>query len=109
MGENNTYLIPANSKKSMLILGFFNPTDLFIFGGGCIVTVTLMLTMNTQVIKNIPFILAPALICGFLVVPLPNQHNVRTFIKNVYEYFTNRRRYFWKGWCNSYGQENRNK
>ena len=26
----NNYLIPANSKKSQLILGLFNPTDLWI-------------------------------------------------------------------------------
>ena len=28
---NNQYLMPANSKKSRLILGFFTPTDLVVW------------------------------------------------------------------------------
>jgi len=31
----NNYLIPANTKKSQLILGFFTKTDLIIFIVGC--------------------------------------------------------------------------
>ena len=31
---NNTYLIPANTKKSMLIFGVFNTVDMIIFGVG---------------------------------------------------------------------------
>lgn len=103
MGNNN-YLIPANSKKSMLILGLFNMTDLIIFGTGIVVSFVLMLSIPTNDVKTAAMILSPALICTFLIVPLPNQHNVRTFIKNVYTYYTNRRIYYWKGWCNSYGK-----
>ena len=98
MGNNN-YLIPANSKKSMLILGLFNTTDLVIFVTGIIVSF-----VQTNDIKTALLILTPALVCTFLIVPLPNQHNVRTFIKNVYTYYTNNRVYYWKGWCNSYGK-----
>ena len=103
MGNNN-YLIPANSKKSMLILGLFNTTDLVIFATGMIVSFVLMLSIQTNDIKTALLILTPALVCTFLIVPLPNQHNVRTFIKNVYTYYTNNRVYYWKGWCNSYGK-----
>ena len=81
---NNNYLIPANSKKSMLILGLFNTTDLVIFATGIIVSFVLMLSIQTNDIKTALLILTPALVCTFLIVPLPNQHNVRTFIKNVY-------------------------
>ena len=104
--NNNNYLIPANSKKSMLILGLFNVTDLIIFASGCLLTLILMLTnlQNTS-LKGALIILAPALICSFLVVPLPNQHNIRTFIKNIYTYYTSRRTYYWKGWCMGYGQD----
>lgn len=103
---NNNYLIPANSKKSMLILGLFNIMDLIIFGSGCAVTLILMLTnMSKTSWQAALLVLAPGLICSFLVVPLPNQHNVRTFIKNVYTYFTSRRTYYWKGWCMSYGEK----
>lgn len=108
MGNEN-YLIPANSKKSMLILGFFNIVDLFIFGIGCIITFVLILSIQSNSLKNSILILLPALISAFLVIPIPNQHNIRTFIQNVYTYYTRRRTYYWKGWCNSYGKENTNK
>jgi hypothetical protein len=103
---NNNYLIPANSKKSMLILGLFNTTDLIIFISGCVATIILMLTnIQNNSLKAALFVLAPALVCSFLVIPLPNQHNVRTLIKNVYTYFTRRRTYIWKGWCMSFGKD----
>lgn len=99
------YLIPANSKKSMLILGMFNVPDLIIFLSGCLITIILLLAVKTQTIKGAIIVLLPALICSFLVVPVPNHHNVRTLIKNIYNYFINRRTYFWKGWCVSYGKD----
>lgn len=103
--ENNSYLIPANSKKSMLILGFFNPTDLIIFGTGCIITFLLLFILNTNSLKQALLIITPALIGAFLVLPVPNHHNIRTFIGNVYHYFTNRRSYYWRGWCVSRGKK----
>ena len=39
---NNDYLIPANSKKSMLILGMFDSTDLIIAGTGFTITLILL-------------------------------------------------------------------
>ena len=103
--ENNSYLIPANSKKSMLILGFFNPTDLIIFGTGCIITFLLIFILNTNSLKQALLIITPALIGAFLVLPVPNHHNIRTFIGNVYHYFTNRRSYYWRGWCVNRGKK----
>lgn len=107
MNNNNNYLIPANSKKSMLYLNLFNKVDLIIFGSGIVATLILiMLNISTTSMKEIILILAPVLVCSFLVIPLPNVHNVRTFIKNVYMYFTNRRTYYWKGWSMGYGKDN---
>ena len=104
--NNNNYLIPANSKKSMLKLGLFNNIDLIIFASGCIATLLLMLTnIQNNSLKGAILVLTPALICSFLVIPLPNQHNVRTFIRNVYTYYTSRRTYYWKGWCMGYGKD----
>lgn len=103
--DNNGYLIPANSKKSMLILGFFNPTDLIIFGTGCVLTFLLLLILDTNNLKQAIIIIVPALIGAFLVVPVPNQHNMRTFIGNVYSYFTNRKSYYWRGWCINHGEK----
>lgn len=96
---NDQYLIPANSKKSMLIFSFFNVTDLIIFGSGCVLTFILLMTINDNTVRNGVIILLPILVTGMLVMPVPNQHNVRTFIYNIYSYFANRRTYFWKGWC----------
>ena len=94
----NNYLIPANSKKSQLILGFFNAVDLILFGSGVGITLILLLTIQSTDVVVMLLILAPALITGFLVMPVPNYHNVLQFIVNVYTFFTERRRYYWKGW-----------
>lgn len=96
---NNNYLIPANSKKSMLILGYFTMIDLILFGLGCVTTITLLVVVNTSKLTTIILILLPALITGLLVMPVPNYHNVLTLIKNVYYFFSSRRRYYWRGWC----------
>ena len=51
-------------------------------------------------------VIAPVAVTGFLVLPVPHQHNMLVFLTNIYEYFfVNRQRYFWKGWCNNYGEE----
>lgn len=103
--DNNGYLIPANSKKSMLILGFFNVVDLIIFGTGLFITFVLLFLIDASNMKHALFIIAPAVFVSFLVLPVPNHHNIRTFIYNVYNYFTNRRRYFWRGWCIKHGEK----
>ena len=102
----NNYLIPANSKKSQLILGFFNMIDLILFGSGVGVTLILLLTIQSTDVVVMLLILAPALITGFLVMPVPNYHNVLQFIVNVYTFFTERRRYYWKGWCYNVEEKN---
>ena len=38
----NNYLIPANSKKSQLILNAFRLVDLLIMGAGALITLALM-------------------------------------------------------------------
>ena len=101
----NNYLIPANSKKSQLILGFFRGIDLILFGSGVGITLILLLTIQSANLGVMLLILAPALITGFLVMPVPNYHNVLQFIVNLYTYFSERRRYYWKGWCYQNGED----
>ena len=99
---NNNYLIPANSKKSQLILGFFTPVDLILFGSGCGLTLLLlMLVRNASAVQMI-IILLPALVTGFLVTPVLYYHNVLQFIINVVSFIFNTRRYYWRGWCVKY-------
>lgn len=100
----NNYLIPANSKKSQLILGFFTPTDLILFGSGCGLTILLLIIIQSARIEIMLLILAPALITGFLVLPVPYYHNVLQFIINVYSFYNEPRKYIWKGWCHD-GEE----
>ncbi len=108
--NNNSFLIPANSKKSMLYLNLFNKVDLIIFGSGIAATLILiLLNIGTTTMKEVILILLPVLICSFLVIPLPNVHNVRTFIKNVYLFYANPRTYYWKGWSLEYGKDDTKK
>lgn len=106
--ENNNYLIPANASRGKLILGFFRGIDLAIFGTGVATTLVLlfifqgMLTSWTVAIG----VMAPALVTGFLVIPIPHQHNILVLLTNIYKYFfVNRQKYYWKGWCVNYGEE----
>jgi len=97
---NGRYLIPANSKKSEMILGMFTPVDLILFLSGVGLTVILMLAIRTASIATMILILTPALVAAFLVFPIPNYHNVLQLIINIYTFFFVRQRtYKWKGWC----------
>lgn len=97
---NNNYLIPANSKKSMMILGFFTPIDLIIFGVGCTITLSLLFLFNDKVeMGSLLLILSPALVSAFLVMPVPNYHNVLQLITNIVMFVFSRKRLYWKGWC----------
>jgi len=95
----NNYLIPANSKKSQLILGFFTPIDLILFGSGVGLTLILLIIIQSANIGLMLMIIAPALITGFLVMPVPYYHNVLQFIVNIYIFYSEKRKYVWKGWC----------
>ena len=84
----NQFLIPANSKKSMLIFGLFRPLDLIIFGVGVGLTLIMLPILPVDELVYAVIALLPALITGFLVFPIPNYHNVRTVIMSVW-YFLN--------------------
>ncbi len=102
----NNYLIPANSKKSMLILGFFTPIDLIIFGLGCTFTLVMLFMFNSKVeLSAMLLFLAPALVTGFLVMPVPYYHNILQLLTNVVTFIFGRKRFYWRGWCVNNGEE----
>lgn len=101
---NNNYLIPANSKKSQLKLGIFNNVDIAIFLIGLGITVFLLLIIKSNNIYVMLGLASPAIIASFLVAPVPNYHNVRTLIGNIYRFYTGRKKYYWRGWCAGYGE-----
>lgn len=103
----NTYLIPANTKRGNLILGIFRPFDLILFSIGVITTLIMLLIMPMSTTWQVIIVILPAAICGFLIIPIPNYHNVLTVIMECYSFLTNRRKYKWKGWCYNDGQENK--
>lgn len=103
----NNYLIPANSKKSMLIFGLFNTTDLIIFGCGIATTLIMLLIFSPSSIAFAIIDMLPVGITGLLVFPIPNYHNMMTVIQNIWNFYMypDRRKYGWKGWCFENGEE----
>lgn len=104
MNGNNQFLIPANSKKSQLILSFFTPFDLVIFLTGVGISVLLLVLIKSNNLAVMLGLASPAIIAAFLVAPVPNYHNVMTLIGNIYRYFTGRKKYYWRGWCVGNGE-----
>ena len=98
----NNYLIPANTKKGQLILGIFRPFDLILFLSGVSITVILLMILPLSSMVVALLALFPALICGFLVMPLPYYHNVLNVLVEMYAFFTTQRKYKWRGWCFKY-------
>ncbi len=97
----NGYLIPANSKKSMLIFGMFNGFDLGVLAIGVTITILLLLTLNLSSIGPTVLAVTPGAIAIILVFPVAHYHNVMTVIISIYKFFTSREKYIWRGWCYS--------
>ena len=100
------FLIPANTKKSMLIFGAFTTFDLILFAVGIGATLLMLVIISPNTLLTAIIDLLPALICGFLVLPIPNYHNIRIVIQELYRFYTTRQRFIWKGWCvnDEYGE-----
>lgn len=101
------YLIPANTKRGQLILGWFRPFDLALFSSGVLISLLLLAFLQFDNIVSVIIGLSPALITGFLVMPVPNYHNMLNIIVEAYEFLTNRQKYEWKGWCYKSGNKKR--
>ena len=93
------YLIPANTKRGQLILGIFKPFDLILFGTGVLVTFIMLATMSLDSTLVTILVLSPAIVTGFLVLPVPYYHNILNILIELYEFLTTRQTYRWKGWC----------
>lgn len=98
--NNGQYLIAANSKRGQLIFSIFRPIDLYIAVGGSIVTIVMFLIIKPDSLWLTIITLLPILICAFLVIPIPNYHNIMCVLQNIYKfYFVERRTFKWRGWC----------
>ena len=96
---NNLYIIPANTKSGRLIFNIFRPIDLAIFLTGLAISLIFFLAIQDSTLIVTIIKILPLAIASFLVVPVPYYHNVLGFIKEVYMFLTQRRIYYWKGWC----------
>jgi len=103
----NQYLIPANSKKSMLILGIFNTADLIVFSIGVTVSVFLLITVKTSDIWKLLLMISPGLFSALMIMPIPPYHNVMTLTGNILRYYTGIKKYYWRGWCASYDEQSK--
>ncbi|MBR2138885.1 MAG: hypothetical protein IJ966_06320 [Bacilli bacterium] len=98
------YLIPANSKKSQLIFGVFQPIDLVIMVIGIFLSLILMLLIPGETVIMLCIKMIPMAVGLLLVMPIAFYHNVRVFLIEAYIfYFERPRRYYWRGWCATYG------
>ena len=55
----NTFLIPANSKRGLLILNAFTLIDLIIFGVGLLITIILITTVSPSDLFETILVLLP--------------------------------------------------
>ena len=95
----NGYLIPANAKKGTLIFNVFRPFDLILFCIGIGVSLLALTIVPSSNMIAVTIALLPGGICGLLVLPIPNYHNVLCALGSIYRFYSERRRYVWKGWC----------
>lgn len=97
--DSNSYLVPANAKKGTLILNMFRPFDAILFGSGILVSLFLLAIVPSTNTIIVILCCLPVAITGLLVVPIPYYHNVLTAIQSILNFYSERRRYIWKGWC----------
>ncbi|MEG1287667.1 MAG: hypothetical protein RR228_01635 [Bacilli bacterium] len=104
------YLIPANTKKSALIFNMFRPIDLIILGSGAGLTFILLFILKENTALMLIIKLFPLVITALLVTPIQNYHNTLVFITEIYDFYSSRRIYTWKGWCvrSEYNSEQKN-
>lgn len=97
---NGQYLIAANSKRGQLIFNIFRPIDLGIACVGAGITLILFLIIQPDSLLPGIITLLPLLTCAFLVMPIPNYHNVLCVLQNIYKFFfVERNELVWRGWC----------
>ena len=96
----NQYLIAANSKKGQLIFSVFRPIDLGIAITGAVITFIMFLIIQPSSLLPGIIVLLPVLVCAFLVMPVPNYHNILCILQNIYNfYFVDKNELVWRGWC----------
>ena len=92
-------LVPANTKKSMLIFSILRPVDAIILGVGISISVFFLLILGNSGTLLLLVACIPMLVSLILVLPIPNYHNTLVAIQSIIRFYNERRNYIWKGWC----------
>ena len=95
----NGYLVPANTKKAMLILGMLRPIDAMILGVGVGISIIFLLIFQNASTWVLIVACLPMLISLILVLPIPNYHNTLVALQSIMRFYNEQRNYKWKGWC----------
>ena len=96
----NGSLVPANTKRSTLILGMYRPLpDLLILAIGVVSTIIGLMMLNQAGMLLIILACLPMLLAVFLTLPLPNYHNMLCGIQSILSFYNERRNFIWRGWC----------
>ena len=101
----NSFFIPANTKRSMLIFSIFRKVDLIIFIVGIVLTFIMIMILPPNNLVDIGVDILPLLVTAFMVMPIPNQMNIWSFTVNIYTFLTHQRNYRWRGWCMIHGKQ----
>lgn len=94
----NGYLIPANAKRGTLIFNIFRPSDLMLFLIGIAISLIMLMVLPTGNLIATSIAIIPAAICSLLILPISNYHNVLCALCSIYNFYTKRKKYVWKGW-----------
>jgi len=92
-------LVPANTKKSMLIFSILRPIDAIILGVGISISVFFLLILGNSGTLLLLVACIPMLVSLILVLPIPNYHNTLVALQSIMRFYNERRNYIWKGWC----------
>ena len=92
-------LVPANTKKSMLIFNMLRPIDLIILCTGVSISVVFLLILGNSGTLLLLLACIPMLVALILVLPIPNYHNTLVALQSIMRFYNERRNYIWKGWC----------
>ena len=102
----NSSLVPANTKKSTLVLGMFRVVpDIVIVTTGTVMTVVLLAFLSNDGVTALILSLIPMLIGVLLVLPIPQYHNTLCAIQSILGFYQGRRKYVWRGWCCLYDED----
>ena len=95
----NGYLVPANTKKSLLIFGMLRPIDAIILGVGVGISIILLLAFSNAGTLILTLSCIPMGVALLLVLPIPNYHDTLVGLQSIISFYNERRNYIWKGWC----------